>query len=84
MTRAGKLKAASRRLCRDLEGLSFGPPVTHVYNPLLYARRSWERYLERFGGGRRRVVFLGMNPGPFGMAQTGVPFGSVAFVRDWL
>src|SRR5688572_32536315 len=25
-----------------------------------------------------------MNPGPFGMAQTGVPFGDVAMVRDWL
>jgi single-strand selective monofunctional uracil DNA glycosylase len=25
-----------------------------------------------------------MNPGPFGMAQTGVPFGEVAAVRDWL
>jgi single-strand selective monofunctional uracil DNA glycosylase len=29
-------------------------------------------------------VFLGMNPGPFGMAQTGVPFGEVAAARDWL
>ena len=25
-----------------------------------------------------------MNPGPFGMAQTGVPFGEIAAVRDWL
>ena len=25
-----------------------------------------------------------MNPGPFGMAQTGVPFGEVRLVRDWL
>ncbi len=25
-----------------------------------------------------------MNPGPFGMAQTGVPFGEVAAVRDWM
>jgi single-strand selective monofunctional uracil DNA glycosylase len=25
-----------------------------------------------------------MNPGPWGMAQTGVPFGEVAAVRDWL
>jgi single-strand selective monofunctional uracil DNA glycosylase len=25
-----------------------------------------------------------MNPGPFGMAQTGVPFGDVAMVRGWL
>ncbi|MEM7233917.1 MAG: uracil-DNA glycosylase family protein, partial [Planctomycetota bacterium] len=25
-----------------------------------------------------------MNPGPFGMAQTGVPFGEVNLVADWL
>ncbi len=36
------------------------------------------------GSGRKRVLFLGMNPGPFGMAQTGVPFGEVAMVRDWM
>jgi single-strand selective monofunctional uracil DNA glycosylase len=25
-----------------------------------------------------------MNPGPFGMVQTGIPFGEVQAVRDWL
>ena len=30
------------------------------------------------------MIFLGMNPGPFGMVQTGVPFGEVEAVRDWL
>jgi len=30
------------------------------------------------------VVFAGMNPGPWGMAQTGVPFGEVGIVREWL
>lgn len=64
--------------------LSFGPPVTHVYNPLEYAWTAHESYLRRYGNGRKRVLFLGMNPGPFGMAQTGVPFGEVAAVRDWL
>ena len=64
--------------------LSFGAPITHVYNPLEYAQVPHELYLERFGAGRKRVVFLGMNPGPFGMAQTGVPFGEIPAVRDWL
>jgi single-strand selective monofunctional uracil DNA glycosylase len=41
-------------------------------------------YLRRYGAAPKRVLFLGMNPGPFGMAQTGVPFGQVAAVRDWL
>ncbi|KAK7866569.1 hypothetical protein R5R35_010416 [Gryllus longicercus] len=29
-------------------------------------------------------MFLGMNPGPWGMSQTGVPFGEVNIVREWL
>jgi single-strand selective monofunctional uracil DNA glycosylase len=78
------LVPVSRRLSARVEKLRFSLPVTHVYNPLRYARRPHELYLERYGTGRKRVVFLGMNPGPFGMAQTGVPFGEVAAVRDWL
>jgi single-strand selective monofunctional uracil DNA glycosylase len=58
--------------------------VSHVYRPLDYAWGPHREYLERHGRGRKRVLFLGMNPGPFGMAQTGVPFGEVAAVRDWL
>ena len=78
------LISASRSLSRALSKLRFGGPVTHVYNPLDYARRPHEMYLDRFGRGRKEVVFVGMNPGPFGMAQTGVPFGDVGFVRDWM
>jgi single-strand selective monofunctional uracil DNA glycosylase len=81
---AAAVRAASRRLHRDTAGLAFAPPVTHVYHPLEYARRSHEAYLERYAATPKRVVFVGMNPGPFGMAQTGVPFGDVARVRDWL
>ncbi len=64
--------------------LAFAPPVAFVYNPLDYAWRGQEAFVRRYAGGRKRVLFLGMNPGPFGMAQTGVPFGEVAAVRDWL
>jgi single-strand selective monofunctional uracil DNA glycosylase len=71
-------------LVKDLDGLSFGPPVTHAYNPLVYARTSYDLYLARYGREPKEVVFMGMNPGPWGMAQTGVPFGEVAAVRDWL
>jgi len=71
-------------LVQDLEALRFGPPVTHVYNPLVYARKAHERYLTRYGRGTREVLLLGMNPGPWGMAQTGIPFGDVVSVRDWL
>lgn len=71
-------------LSEAVDELSFSPPVTHVYNPLSYAARPHEAYLNRFGQGRKRVVFLGMNPGPFGMAQTGIPFGDVETVGRWL
>jgi single-strand selective monofunctional uracil DNA glycosylase len=64
--------------------LTFAPPVAYVYNPLEYAWLAHEEYLRRYGRGRKRVIILGMNPGPFGMAQTGVPFGEIAAVRDWL
>jgi len=74
----------SRRLSVDVDRLTFGPPVTHVCNPLRYARGLHEQYLSRYGRGLKHVVFLGMNPGPWGMAQTGVPFGEVAAVRDWM
>jgi single-strand selective monofunctional uracil DNA glycosylase len=64
--------------------MRFGSPVTHVYNPLRHAGRGYRRYLRRFAQGTKRVVFLGMNPGPYGMTQTGVPFGEIASVRDWM
>jgi single-strand selective monofunctional uracil DNA glycosylase len=74
----------AQQLADAVDDLSFSPPVTHVYNPLAYAWEPHRRYLERWGGGRKEVVLLGMNPGPWGMAQTGVPFGEVALVRDWV
>lgn len=43
-----------------------------------------EAYLRRYAATPKRVVLLGMNPGPFGMVQTGVPFGEIEIVRDWL
>jgi len=58
--------------------------VTHVYNPLEYARAGWDAYAERFGAGSKEVLLTGMNPGPFGMAQVGVPFGDIPSVRDWM
>ncbi len=78
------LHAITDELNRDLARLRFGAPVTHVYNPLTYARPAWNQYCEKFGQGPRKVLMLGMNPGPFGMAQVGVPFGEVALARDWL
>ncbi len=74
----------SEKLVTDVRDLHFGPPVLHVYNPLVYASAPHAEYLRRFASGRKEVLFVGMNPGPFGMAQTGVPFGDVSMVRDWM
>ena len=79
-----KPERIAKELCRSVDALSFREPVTHVYNPLVYARRPHQRYLERFARPGVRALLVGMNPGPFGMAQTGVPFGEVELVREWL
>ena len=74
----------SRALSKSVAELSFRAPVAYVYNPLEYARAPHEAYLRQHGKGPKRALLLGMNPGPFGMAQTGVPFGDVTMVRDFL
>jgi single-strand selective monofunctional uracil DNA glycosylase len=78
------LQKISAVLAEDCGKLSFGPPVAAVYNPLEYAKAPHKKYLELAGAAQKKVIFLGMNPGPWGMAQTGVPFGEIALVRDWL
>lgn len=81
---AAAICAVTETLVAQVERLTFSAPVTHVYNPMVYARRGFDCYVERFAGGARPVVLLGMNPGPFGMAQTGVPFGDVEMVSGWM
>jgi len=84
MSAIKKSIAAARKLSKAVDKLHFGEPVSHVYNPLSYAWAAHEQYLGLMNPGGCRVLLLGMNPGPWGMAQTGVPFGQVAAVRDWL
>jgi single-strand selective monofunctional uracil DNA glycosylase len=84
MNTAPLLVRASADLRDAVAGLSFGPPVAYVYNPLAYAWAPHEDYLRKWGRNRKNIVFVGMNPGPWGMAQVGVPFGEAGFVRDWL
>jgi len=71
-------------LSRRVGRLAFAQPVAYLYNPLDYARELHDAYLSVYGQSPKEVLLLGMNPGPFGMAQTGVPFGDVAMVRDFL
>ena len=78
------LLTASRSLAVAGEQAAFGPPVSCVYNPLRYAETAHRRYITANAKDELRAVFLGMNPGPFGMVQTGIPFGDVHIVKDWL
>jgi len=78
------MKQALKQLIRETDAMRFTPPVTHVYNPLRYAWQAHRQYLDRFGRKKGRVLLLGMNPGPWGMAQTGIPFGEVAAVSEWM
>ena len=76
---------AAKRLAEQVDELEFSDPVTHVYNPLKYAWDAHEEYVSRARLKKGKgVIFLGMNPGPWGMAQTGVPFGEIAAARDWI
>jgi len=75
---------ATEKLLEDLRGVQFQEPVTHVYNPLEYAFDSHRMYLEKFAASKKRVLMMGMNPGPYGMAQTGVPFGEIPAVSEWM
>ena len=78
------LDAIVADMIEALRPLRFGRPVTHVYNPLEYAREPLRQYHAKFASTPKEVVFLGMNPGPWGMAQTGIPFGEIHAVRDWM
>ncbi len=82
MTSRHPLVPVARRLGERLRPLHWHTP-SHVYNPLVYAWDGHRQYLEMAGGEPGRVLLMGMNPGPWGMAQTGVPFGNISSVRDW-
>lgn len=79
-----QLSLAIDDLSAELAPMRFAEPVTHVYNPCVYARAGFEAYLKLAAARPKRAIFVGMNPGPWGMAQTGVPFGEPGIVRDWL
>lgn len=72
MSPASRFLQVELELNTHLRRLTFSEPVRHVYNPLEYAWDTHQRYVQTYCQGGQRILFLGMNPGPFGMAQTGV------------
>jgi single-strand selective monofunctional uracil DNA glycosylase len=81
---AGKVIRAVKRFRTEVNELGLQDNFPWVYNPLEYAWSSQEQYLSKYASSNCRIVFLGMNPGPWGMAQTGIPFGEVAAVKNFL
>ncbi len=81
---AAEVLQAALRLNEQIAALEFAPERRWRYNPLEYAWNAYRLYTEEYGNSRKRVLFLGMNPGPWGMVQTGIPFGEIAAVRDWM
>ncbi len=79
-----QLEAIIDDLLNESQPLRFKTPVSYVYNPLEYARTSYIKYLKRYAESPKEIILIGMNPGPWGMVQTGIPFGEVTAVRDWL
>ncbi|MDC7226452.1 MAG: single-stranded DNA-binding protein [Spirochaetales bacterium] len=84
MNRTEQLKYAARELSAAVSKLKFTEEITHIYNPLEYAWEAHKLYLEKYGDGAKKIIFLGMNPGPWGMAQTGLPFGEIDAAVNWL
>lgn len=81
------MSTALQRATRTLQRASAAaapPAAAFVYHPLAYAWPAHRTYLHRYGGGRKHALFIGMNPGPWGMGQTGIPFGDVVSVRTYL
>lgn len=76
--------AAAARLRDALDGYPLPRGVAYAYHPLRYAWDAHAAFLSRYGEGAGRAVFVGMNPGPWGMTQSGVPLADPALAREWM
>lgn len=81
---AGQLLLIEGGMSAKLGAMEFGAPITHIYNPLHYASQTHSHFVGCYGNGTKKILFVGMNPGPFGMAQNGVAFGDTQMVKEWL
>lgn len=82
---ADQVLRAQIELNSTLKGIHFTvAPIAYVYNPLEYAFDSNKYYVQKYCTSTKKILLMGMNPGPFGMCQTGVPFGDPTWVKNWL
>lgn len=79
LSTAVQILSVERQLSNELNRIAFSPPVAYVYNPLIYAWETHSLFVSKFGNTKKQILFVGMNPGPWGMVQTGVTDTSVLF-----
>ena len=63
-----------QRICQKMLPIKYGYPVTVIYSPLTYAFQTHRDFVAKFCTSERTLLFLGMNPGPYGMSQNGVRY----------
>jgi single-strand selective monofunctional uracil DNA glycosylase len=81
---ADEVVGIAKTLRDEVDALDFSEVIPWVYNPLQYAWAAHEQYIRLYARATCQVLFVGMNPGPWGMAQTGVPFGQIEAAHEWL
>lgn len=56
----------------SLEQLHLPSEIQCIYNPTVYARHTFEIFVQKYCNSKKDIMYFGMNPGPWGMSQTGV------------
>ncbi|NOJ92166.1 hypothetical protein HMI51_04300 [Corallococcus coralloides] len=70
---------------KDRNGELLSEVLGYVYHPWVYACEPFARFLDTYGPRHPLdYLFLGLNPGPWGMTQTGIPFTDPTTVRTHL
>lgn len=64
-------------LIRELYSLPLLSHVEVIYNPIEYAFDVHKKFVHCYLNGEKKILFLGLNPGPFGMGQTGVTISTL-------
>lgn len=80
---AERILTKEREVSTLLDDINYEDRIKYVYNPLKYAYELHANYVRKYCDGPKRILFLGINPGSYGMVQTGVPFGEVKIVTEW-
>ncbi len=73
----GKVWRRSARRWEDLAPALRRATGWRIWNPGLYGETWHARFRRLYRPGQHPLVVFGLNPGPYGMAQTGIPFTDI-------